>query len=85
MKAMHEALANERISATAGGGAVRVTVNGQQRLIAVEIAPEALADAGLLSDMLIVAANSALEQSQALAAERLNALSGGLGLPGLGL
>jgi hypothetical protein len=85
MKAIHEALANECITATAGGGAVKVTVNGQQRVVAVEITPEALGDAGLLQDMLMIATNSALEKSQTLAAERLNSLSGGLGLPGFGL
>ena len=37
----------------------------------------------MLQDLLVVAVNSALEHSQALAADRLQGLSGGLGLPGL--
>ena len=84
MRAMHEALAAERFSATSGGGAVRVTVNGQQRVVGVEIAPEALTDAALLTDMLVVATNAALEESQTVAAERLQALGPAIGLPGLG-
>ena len=85
MRAMHEALEAERFSSTAGGGAVRVTVNGQQRVVSVEIAPEALGDAAMLNDMLVVATNAALEESQRVAAERLQALGPAIGLPGLGL
>lgn len=84
MRAMHEALAAERFSSTSGGGAVKVTVNGQQRIVAIEIAPEALADTALLADMLTVATNAALEESQTVAAERLQALGPAIGLPGLG-
>ncbi len=83
MKAMHEALAAEHFSSTAGG-VVKVTVNGQQRVVAVEIAPEALADVALLGEMIQVATNAALEESQRVAAERLQALGPAIGLPGLG-
>ncbi|MBL8092998.1 MAG: YbaB/EbfC family nucleoid-associated protein [Anaerolineales bacterium] len=85
MRAMHEALAAERFSATAGGGAVKVTVSGQQRVVAIEIVSEALGDGALLADMIVVATNAALEESQTVAAERLQALGPAIGLPGLGL
>jgi DNA-binding YbaB/EbfC family protein len=88
MQRVQAELANERITVTAGGEAVTVVVDGQQRLHHVLISPEALAaaqeDREMLQDLLVVAVNSALEQSQTLAADRLQGLSAGLGLPGLG-
>lgn len=74
------ALAEELVTASTGGGAVKVTVTGDQRCKAVEIAPELLqeADAEMLQDLLLTAFNSALESSRELAAERLGPLAGGL-------
>ena len=54
------------------------------RILWVEIAPEALAEGALLGEMLQVATNAALEESQRVAAERLQALGPAIGLPGLG-
>jgi DNA-binding YbaB/EbfC family protein len=86
MQRIQGELAQERLTITAGGEAVTVVVDGQQRLHHVVISAEALAaaqeDREMLQDLLVVAVNSALEQSQTLAAERLQGLSGGLGLPG---
>lgn len=73
-------LAEERITAAAGGGAVKITLTGDQKCYAVEIDPEILKDADveMLQDMLLAAYNSALEASRNLAAERLGPLAGGL-------
>lgn len=83
MQQAQDQLAEERLTVTAG--AVQVIIDGRQRLHRIEIAPEALAQADreTLQDMLVVAVNNALEQSQTLAAERLQGLNAGLGLPGL--
>jgi len=80
-------LAEETITGTAGGGAVKVTVTGDQRCTAVEIAPEVLedGDAELLEDMILTAFNSALEASREMAEQRLGPLTSGLGSLGLGL
>lgn len=85
MKQAQDQLAQERLTVQAGGGAVKVVIDGRQRLHQIEIAPEALAqgDREMLQDLLVVALNNALEQSQTLAAERLQGLNAGLGLPGL--
>jgi DNA-binding YbaB/EbfC family protein len=87
MQRVQTELANERLTITAGGDAVTVVVDGQQRFHHVVISPEALttaqSDKAMLEDLLLVALNSALEQSQMLAAERLQGLSSGLGLPKL--
>ncbi len=78
-----EALGDERLTVTSGGDAVKVVIDGRQHIHAIEIKAEALADRELVQAMLVVALNNALEQSQALAAQRLQGLSGGLGLPGM--
>jgi DNA-binding YbaB/EbfC family protein len=73
-------LAEETVSATAGGGAVKITVTGDQRCQAVEIDPQVLleADAEMVGDMILSAFNSALEKSRQMAADKLGPLAGGL-------
>jgi len=73
-------LAKETISVTAGGGAVKITVTGDQRCTAVEIDPELLkdADAEMLQDLILTAFNNALDASRKMAADRLGPLAGGL-------
>lgn len=86
MQRVQNELAEERLTITVGGDAVTVVVDGQQRLHHIIISPEALttgqADKGMLEDLLLTAVNTALEQSQTLAADRLRGLSAGLGMPG---
>jgi hypothetical protein len=73
-------LAEETVSATAGGGAIKITVTGDQRVRGVEIDPELLKDADveMLQDLILTALNSALDKSRDLASERLGPLAGGL-------
>ena len=85
-----DSLADEAMTVTAGGGAIEITITGQQQLMAVKIDPEVVdpEDVEMLQDLIVAAVNEALEQSKALAAEKMGALTGGLeGLlpPGLGL
>ncbi len=83
MAAAQEALAEERITVSVGGGAVTVTVNGQQEVQSIAIDRDALdlddeewiAD---LQDLLLAALNQAIEKSKTLAEERMNGLTGGL-------
>jgi DNA-binding YbaB/EbfC family protein len=73
-------LAQETVTATAGGGAVKVTITGDQRCTAVEIDADLLkeADVEMLQDLMLAAFNAALDRSRELAAERLGPLAGGL-------
>jgi hypothetical protein len=75
-----EQLAQETLVHTAGGGAIKITLTGDQRLVAVEIDPELLKDSDteLLQDLILAAVNGALEASRKMAADRLGPLSGGL-------
>lgn len=77
---MQARLADETVTASAGGGAVKVTVTGDQKCRAVEIDPELLkeADVEMLQDLLLTAFNSALDKSRDLASERMGPLTAGL-------
>ena len=74
------ALAEETVTASAGGGAIKVTMTGDQKCHEVVIDPALLedADAEMLQDLVLSAVNLALDQSRDLAAERLGPLAGGL-------
>ena len=87
MVKIQEELAQETIEGTAGGGAVVVTMTGQQEVQAVEINPDVVdpEDVSLLEDLILAAFNEALTKSQELAGKRLGALTGGMGLGNLGL
>lgn len=85
-----ESLANEVTEVTVGGGAIRIAITGHQRIQAITINPgiidtsdeEWVTD---LQDLLVVAVNQAIEQSQTMAAARMESITGGLsGMPGLG-
>ena len=80
-----EALSEETITVTAGGGAITVVITGQQKVQSISIAPEVVDadDVEMLEDLVTAAVNEALERSQELAAERMGALTGGLNIPGL--
>ncbi len=73
-------LAEETVTATAGGGAIKVTMSGDQKCKSVEISPDLLkeADAEMLQDLVLSAINLALDQSRELASQRLGPLAGGL-------
>jgi hypothetical protein len=73
-------LAEETVTASAGGGAIKVTMTGDQKCREVVIDPELLkdADAEMLQDLVLSAVNMALDQSRELAAQRLGPLAGGL-------
>lgn len=75
-----ERLAQETVTATAGGGAVKVTMTGDQKCQSIEIAPELLedADAEMLQDLVLSAVNLALDQSRELQQDLMGPLAGGL-------
>ena len=82
-KQMEEAqakLAEETVSATAGGGAIKVTMTGDQKCKSVEISPEFLkdADAEMLQDMVLSAVNMALDESRAVQEKLMGPLAGGM-------
>ena len=95
MAQAQEALENEFVTVSAGGGAITIEISGHQRVKSIEIDkdfidpedPDYLED---LQDLLTVAVNQAIEQSQAMSAERMESISSGMSglndmLGGMGL
>ena len=82
---IQEELAKETVEATAGGGAVKATMTGQQKLVSVTLDPEVVdpEDVEMLQDLVVAAVNDALTRSQELQAKRLSVLTGGMKIPGM--
>ncbi|MCA9971095.1 MAG: YbaB/EbfC family nucleoid-associated protein [Anaerolineales bacterium] len=87
MSEAQDALADETVTVTAGGGAITIVITGHQRVESIDIVPELIdpEEKEMLQDLLVAAVNQAIEQSQALAAERMEGITGGLGGLGGGL
>ncbi len=90
MKEAQDALEKETVEVSVGGGALTIVITGHQRVQSITLNPalvdtsddEWVAD---LQDLLVVGMNQAIEQSQTMAAERMENITGGLGnMPGLG-
>lgn len=80
MVAAQESLAEETVTATAGGGVITVVATGDQHIQSISIDADILvnADVEMLQDLILTAVNSALDQSRELAAERLGPVAGGM-------
>ena len=86
MTQAQEALKDESVEASAGGGMVKVKMSGDLRLLGLEIDPEAIdpEEAELLADMVQAAVNEALRSAQELAASKMGGITGGMGGGGMG-
>ena len=85
LKKIQSALSKETIDIETGNGAVKVTINGEQKIKKISLDP-ALIDADDISKLekwLESAITQAITRSQQLAAEKMKSVAGGLGLPGL--
>jgi DNA-binding YbaB/EbfC family protein len=82
---LQKELQKEVIIVEAGDGAVKVEITGEQKLKKIHIDPEAvdLDDIGLLEMWIEEAVKEAINQSQKLAAEKMQPLMGALGNLGL--
>ena len=86
MAAAQEALAEELIEASVGGGMVKATVSGTGELQSVSISPDVVDpdDVEMLEDLVVAAVVEATRMAQEKAAERMGGLTAGLDLGGLG-
>ena len=86
MQAMQEELATMEVEATAGGGMVKVVVNGKSEIQSITIDPEVVDpdDVEMLQDLIVAAVKQAHEKAQELQSEQMSQITGGLNLPGMG-
>jgi len=85
MAKAQEELGGMTVEASSGGGAVMITMNGQQKILSVKISPEVIDpnDTELLEDLILTAVSEALTKSQELTAKLMGGLTGGFKIPGL--
>lgn len=90
MAEAQESLEQETVEVSVGGGAIKIVITGHQRIQSIEVNPDVIdvddeewvTD---LQDLLVAAVNQSIEQSQSMAAERMEKITGGMGnIPGLG-
>lgn len=81
MAKVQKELEEATVEATAGGGAVRVVVTGAQKVVSVHVDPAAAEDIDMLQDLVLAAMNEGLDRSRQLQAEKMQAVTSGLGLP----
>ncbi|MDP3062350.1 MAG: YbaB/EbfC family nucleoid-associated protein [Chloroflexota bacterium] len=83
MAQMEVELESLTVEGTAGGGVVTVTMTGKQAVQKVRIAPEAAEDVEMLQDLVLAAFNDAQAKALELASQKMNAITGGMRIPGL--
>lgn len=85
MVKVQEELAREKVEGLAGGGMVKAVADGKGDLVSIHIDPEVIDpdDVEMLEDLVVAAVNEALRASKELSNQRMGAVTGGMGLPGL--
>ena len=85
MEEIQTKLAAQTVEATSGGGAVKVIVRCDGTIASIKIDPQALnpADAQLVEDMVLTAANQALAQARDISNTEMGKVTSGFSLPGL--
>ncbi|HOP07825.1 MAG TPA: YbaB/EbfC family nucleoid-associated protein [candidate division Zixibacteria bacterium] len=87
MEKIQAELEEAQVEGSAGGGMVKVIVNGKQDIVSMAIDPEVVDkdEVEMLQDLIIAAINQAKQKAQELQTEKMSALTGGLNIPGLNL
>lgn len=86
MEAKQAELEAAEYTASSGGGAVDVTVNGSHEVVSIKIQPDVVdpEDVEMLEDMLIAALNEAMRKADETAQREMGQITGGLNIPGMG-
>ncbi len=85
MEKVQTELEEKTVESAAGGGAVKVVMNGKKELVSIDIQPEAVDpdDVETLQDLIMVAVNDAVKQAEEMMTEGMSEVTGGLNIPGL--
>jgi DNA-binding YbaB/EbfC family protein len=85
MMKLQEELAEKTVESSSGGGMVKVTANGRQQILSIQIEKEVVDpdDVEMLQDLILAAVNDALAKAQEMVSSEMSKLTGGLNIPGL--
>lgn len=85
MKKVQEELAEREFEGSAGGGGVQVKVNGDNKVLAVEIQKDVVdpEDVEMLQDLILAATNDALELAKTTSKQEMDKITGGMNMPGM--
>lgn len=85
MEKMQEEMEDKTVEATAGGGVVKVVVNGKQELVDLQIDPEAVdpEDPEMMEDLILAAVNEGMRKVKDMVNEEMGKLTGGMNIPGM--
>jgi DNA-binding YbaB/EbfC family protein len=87
MAKLQEEVGRKTVEGSAGGGMVTVVANGRQEVLSIKLDPEIVKaqDQEMLQDLIVAGVNDALKKAQAMMADEMKGVTGGLGLniPGL--
>lgn len=80
-----EELADKEVEATAGGGMVKVVMNGNQEVVDISIEKEVVDpdDPEMLEDLILAAVNNAKEKAEEMKQEEMGDIAGGMDLPNI--
>jgi DNA-binding YbaB/EbfC family protein len=78
---LQQEIAQIKVEASAGGGMISVTMDGQKNLLSVKIDPEVAGDVEMLQDMVLAAHSEALKKVEDEIKQKMGGMLGGLGLP----
>ena len=82
---VQDTVARQTVEASAGGGMVKVVVNGKHEVVSLTLDPAVLKeDVELVQDLVMAAVNEGIRNAQQMVAEEMTKVTGGLKIPGLG-
>jgi DNA-binding YbaB/EbfC family protein len=85
MKKAQEDLAHKEFTGSAGGSAVNVKVNGENKILSLTIDPEVMksGDVEMLQDLILAAVNDANKTAKDETAKEMSKITGGMNIPGM--
>jgi hypothetical protein len=85
MGQLQKELETKTVEADAGGGMVRVVVNGKYEIVSLKIEKEVVnpEDIEMLQDLIIAVVNEGIRKAQEMSASEMSKITGGLNIPGL--
>ncbi len=82
---LQKELETRELEVSAGGGAVKIKINGKQEILEMKIDKDAVdpEDVETLEDLVLAAVNQAVKESQDMVSSAMNKVTGGMNIPGM--